>query len=123
MNNIVERTAERLTSTQRKYLRGIAHPLSPLVHVGKGGVNDAVLDATRRALEDHELIKVKIAADRVERARMAAEIVKACDADLAGAVGTIAILFRANDDLAKRRVVLPARGAASSTPEGEDDAG
>lgn len=97
----------RLTSTQRKYLRGLAHALEPLVHVGRGGVNEGVLSATRRALEDHELIKVKIGADRETRARMANEIERACDADLAGAVGTIAILYRQNPDPQKRRIELP----------------
>lgn len=109
-----------LTGTQRKYLRGIAHPLNPVVQVGKGGVNDGVIAATKRALEDHELIKVKIGADRDERARMAVEIATGCDAELAGTIGTIAILYRANPDPEKRRIVLPARGAAGS-PSGEGD--
>ncbi|MCA1807076.1 MAG: ribosome assembly RNA-binding protein YhbY [Actinobacteria bacterium] len=112
----------RLTSTQRKYLRGVAHPLSPVVHVGKAGVNEAVLAATSRALEDHELIKVKIPAARVDRARMAAELEKGCDAELAGAVGMIAILYRAHPDPEKRRIVLPERAAAAGSPAGDDPA-
>jgi RNA-binding protein len=103
-----------LTSAQRKYLRGLAHPLSPVVHVGKAGVNEAVLAATRRALDDHELIKVKIAAERDERARMAVEIEQGCDATLAGAVGTIAILYRQHPDLEKRRITLPEKTATPS---------
>jgi len=99
----------RLTGTQRKYLRGLAHSLAPVVHVGKGGVNDAVVAATRRALDDHELIKVKIAALRDDRERMAAEIERGCDAQLAGTIGTIAILYRANPDPLKRHIVLPER--------------
>ena len=98
----------RLTSTQRKYLRGLAHSLNPLVHVGQGGVTDGVIGSVRRALADHELIKVKIAADRDERARMAAEIEAACDAELAGVIGRIAILYRPKDDPEKREIVLPA---------------
>lgn len=96
-----------LTSTQRKYLRGLAHSLSPVVHVGKSGVNAGVIDAIRRALDDHELIKVKIAATRDERARIASEIAQGCEAELAGAIGTIAILYRANPDPEKRRIALP----------------
>ncbi len=111
----------RLSSTQRKYLRGLAHPLSPLVHVGRAGVNEAVLAATRRALEDHELIKVKIGAAREDRVRMAAEIERDCDAELAGAVGTIAILYRAHPDPEKRRIVLPSRGVAAGPPHDRDD--
>ena len=99
--------AARLTSKQRKYLRGLAHSLEPVVHVGRAGVNEGVLHATRRALEEHELIKVKIAADRDERARMAGVIERDCDAELAGAIGTIAILYRPNPDPEKRRILIP----------------
>lgn len=86
----------------------------PLVHVGKAGVNDSVIAATSRALEDHELIKVKIAAERDDRARMASEIEQGCDAHLAGTIGTIAILYRANPDPLKRRIELPARPVTGS---------
>jgi RNA-binding protein len=100
-----------LTGTQRKYLRGLAHSLSPVVHVGRAGVNEGVLAAALRALDDHELIKVKIAAERDERARMAIEIERGTGAELAGAVGTIAILYRPHPQPDKRRIVLPARPA------------
>ena len=117
----VLQTEARLTGTQRKYLRGLAHSLAPVVHVGKGGVNDAVVAATRLALDDHELIKVKIAASRDERARMAGEIERGCDAALAGAIGTIAILYRPHPDPQKRRIVLPPLSpAAGSSPDGRD---
>lgn len=99
--------SDRLSSTQRKYLRGLAHSLDPLVHVGAAGLTDGVIAATSRALADHELIKVKIAADRDERERLATEIEAACDADLAGMIGRIAILYRPKDDPDKRRIALP----------------
>jgi RNA-binding protein len=108
-----------LTSTQRKYLRGLAHPLNPVVHVGKGGVNASVVAAVRRALDDHELIKVKIGAEREERARVAALLEQQCDAELAGAVGTIAILYRRQDDPERRRIVLPDRPKDAGAPEVE----
>lgn len=109
-----------LTGTQRKYLRGLAHSLSPVVHVGRSGVNEAVVAATCRALEDHELIKVKIAADRDERERLAAELERDCEAALAGTIGTIAILYREHPDPERRRIALPQKGA---TPAPEDPAG
>jgi RNA-binding protein len=99
--------SDRLTSSQRKYLRGLAHSLEPLVHIGAAGLSDGVIAATSRALADHELIKVKIAADRDERERLATEIEAACNADLAGVIGRVAILYRPNDDPEKRRITLP----------------
>ena len=109
-----------LSGTQRKHLRGLAHALKPVVQVGGRGVNDGVIEATKRALADHELIKVKISADRDERAVMADEIAKGCDAELAGTIGTIAILYRRHPDPEKRVIELPKRAAAGSPPEGDD---
>jgi RNA-binding protein len=101
------KSGERLTGSQRKYLRGLAHSLDPVVHVGNAGLTEAVIAATTRALADHELVKVKIAADRDDRERMATEIEAACDADLAGMIGRIAILFRPKEDPEQREIVLP----------------
>jgi RNA-binding protein len=98
-----------LDGSERKYLRGLAHSLNPLVHVGRSGLTDAVIEATRRALDEHELIKVKIAADRDERERIAEAIRTRCDAELAGSVGTIAILYRQQPDPERRRIELPPR--------------
>ena len=52
-----------LTPKQRSFLRGKAHHLSPVVMIGKEGLTDAVQKATDKALEDHELIKIKLPAD------------------------------------------------------------
>jgi RNA-binding protein len=104
--------ADRLTGTQRKYLRGLAHSLSPVVHIGNAGLTEAVVAATSRALDEHELIKVKIAAERGERSRIAAQLESDCRAHLAGEIGTIAILYRAHRDPEQRKISLPARAAA-----------
>ena len=48
-----------LTSSQRKRLRGLAHDLHPLVHLGKAGLTDAALAQIDKELADHELIKVR----------------------------------------------------------------
>jgi len=110
---VTEATAgRRLTSTERKHLRGLAHSLSPVVHVGRQGLTAAVIEATRRALDEHELIKVKMAADRDERERIALDLQERCDAVLAGTIGTIAILYRQHPDPERRRIAIPARAPA-----------
>ena len=50
-----------LNGKQRRYLRGLAHSLEPIVQLGKGGLTDGVVGAVDAALADHELIKVKLA--------------------------------------------------------------
>ena len=49
-----------LTGAQRKHLRSLAHPLKPIVLLGKEGITDGVVRTVQEALIDHELIKVKL---------------------------------------------------------------
>jgi RNA-binding protein len=51
------------TGALRRALRGHGHALRPVVHVGKGGVTSGVLAQVAQALFDHELVKVRIAAE------------------------------------------------------------
>jgi len=95
-----------LTAKQRQYLRGLAHPLSPVVRVGKGGVSDAVVAETKKSLEAHELIKVRLDVDDGKQRRaLADQLAAATQADVAGNVGKVAILFRARDE--KPTIKLP----------------
>jgi RNA-binding protein len=95
-----------LTSKQRQFLKGLAHPLAPVVRVGKGGVSDAVVAETKKSLEAHELIKVRLDADDPTLRRTLAEkLAAAADAEVAGRVGKIAMLYRARDE--KPAIKLP----------------
>jgi RNA-binding protein len=85
-----------LTSKQRQYLRGLAHPLSPIVRVGKAGVTESVIAETKKSLHSHELIKVRIEAD--DRKAVAETLATAADAQIAGTVGKVAILYRERDE-------------------------
>lgn len=88
-----------LTGKQRQFLRGLAHPLSPIVRVGKAGVTEAVVAETRKSLQSHELIKVRIDVDEsAERKALANQLATATDAQLAGAIGKIAIFYRERDE-------------------------
>jgi RNA-binding protein len=88
-----------LTGKQRQFLKGLAHALSPIVRVGKGGVTESVIAETRKSLESHELIKVRIDVDEgAERKSFAERLATAADAHLAGTVGKIAILYRERDE-------------------------
>jgi RNA-binding protein len=85
-----------VSSTQRRYLRSLAHALKPVILVGAKGVTPALLAELEIALEHHELLKVKVAAgDRDERDAWIGEIVAGADAALIQRVGNIATVFRA----------------------------
>lgn len=94
-----------LTSKQRKYLKGRAHALDPVVRIGKSGLTPAVVAETTTALRAHELIKVRIdAEDPGTRRAMAQELASSTAALLAGAVGKVAILYRAREKDSKIRL-------------------
>lgn len=92
-----------LTPKQRQFLKGLAHPLSPVVRVGKGGVSEAVVKETKKSLEAHELIKVRLDSD--DRQELAEKLAEAADALVAGMVGKTAILYRARGE--KPKIKLP----------------
>lgn len=96
-----------LSSSQRKYLRGLAHPLNPVVMVGHGGVSESVMAEVEQALNVHELIKIRFHEFKDEKETLCAEIVKHSDAAVAGIIGHVAILYRPQRDLSKRRIRLP----------------
>jgi RNA-binding protein len=88
-----------LTGKQKQFLKGLAHPLSPIVRVGKGGVTESVVAETKKSLHSHELIKVRIdVEDSKERRATAEQLAQAADAHIAGAIGKIAILYRERDE-------------------------
>ncbi len=96
-----------LTGKQRQFLKGLAHPLSPIVRVGKAGVTDSVIAETKKSLHSHELIKVRLDTDdSKERKSFADRLAEATGSQLAGTVGKIAILYRERDE--EPEIKLPA---------------
>ncbi len=95
-----------LNAKQRQFLKGLAHPLSPIVRVGKGGATAAVVAETKKSLEAHELIKVRIELDdSAERRDVAEKLAAATDAELAATIGKIAVLYREREE--KPKIKLP----------------
>ncbi len=96
-----------LSSSQRKYLRGLAHHEKALVHIGKMGLSDALMNQLDEALATHELVKVRFVDFKDQKAMLCDEIVATLHCGLAGRIGHIAIFFRAARDPDRRRIVLP----------------
>jgi len=95
-----------LTNAQTRFLRGQAHGLKAMLQVGGKGISPALVDEVVLALEHHELVKVKIAAeDREVRDALVAELVRRSDAALVQRIGHVAILYRPSKD--HRHIVLP----------------
>lgn len=104
---------EKLKGSQRKYLRGLAHKLKPVVQVGKLGLTEELLTAVREALDAHELIKLKFMEFKDEKAALSQEIADKTDSELIGRIGNIAMFYRQQPDPDKRRIRIPAGGQAA----------
>ncbi len=88
-----------LTAKQRQFLRGLAHPLAPIVRVGKGGVTASVVAETKKSLHSHELIKVRLEIDEPKERKAAADrLASETDSQLAGTIGKTAILYREREE-------------------------
>ena len=95
-----------LTSAQTRFLRGQAHGLKAILQVGGKGISDTLVEEVANALEHHELIKVKIAAeDRDARDALVEELVRRSEAALVQRIGHVAVLYRPSLD--HRQIVLP----------------
>ncbi|OTG92530.1 ribosome assembly RNA-binding protein YhbY [Acinetobacter sp. ANC 3832] len=84
-----------LSIQERKRLRQIGHALNPVVMIGGQGLTENVTEEIKRALEDHELIKVKVAGeDREARVAIIAEIAKATESESVQTIGKIVLLYK-----------------------------
>ncbi|NNH77258.1 ribosome assembly RNA-binding protein YhbY [Acinetobacter sp. ANC 5380] len=84
-----------LSIQERKRLRQIGHALNPVVMLGGQGLTENVIEETNRALNDHELIKVKIAGeDREARVAAINEIAQVTGAEIVQTIGKIVLLYK-----------------------------
>ena len=86
------------SSADKKYLRSLGHQLKPVVTVAGNGLTETVLAELDRALNDHELIKVKLAVGDREAKKLAIEdICLQSNAQLIQSIGHMILLFRKAD--------------------------
>jgi len=91
-----------LTPNQKKYLRGLGHPLQPIVAVGQQGLTDAVVRELDLALDTHELLKVRVrAGDRRLRGEILSSMAERTQAELVHTIGNVGLFYRKNKELAK----------------------
>ena len=84
-----------LSTKQKQHLKGLAHPLKPVVLLGSNGLTEGVLAEIEQALEHHELIKVKIATeDRETKTLIVEAIVRETGACNVQVIGKTLVLYR-----------------------------
>lgn len=105
-----------MKASQKQYLKGLAHPLKPVVMIGHKGITNSVIASINQALNDHELIKIKFLdiKEKSEKNIIINELEnrltppKAPVTNCVGQIGHIAILYRQHADPEKRKIFLPA---------------
>lgn len=87
-----------LNNKQIRFLRAQAHSLKPLVLIGAAGLTDNVINAINQALDDHELIKVRVnAEDRDAKNQIINTIMHQTEASHVQTIGHIGIFYRLNE--------------------------
>lgn len=88
---------KNLTAEDRQNLRRIGHQLKPVILLGAQGVTEALIEELQRALNDHELIKVRLyGEDRDQRKADLEALISASGCQLVQSIGKIALLLRRN---------------------------
>ncbi len=100
---------DNLKGSQKRFLRGMAHSLKPVVFVGQKGFTRTLANAMDDALNHHELIKVKFVEfkEKEKKLGLIEQIEKTVPCELVGVVGHVATFFRWQNDPEKRKINLP----------------
>ena len=102
---------KRLEGFQKRYLRGLAHGMKPVVLVGQKGLTHSLAVSIEEALDAHELIKVRFLdlKEKAGKKALGEAIEERSGSEMVGMTGHTAIFFRQQADPEKRRIRLPER--------------
>jgi RNA-binding protein len=96
----------QLTGKQRRHLRSIGAKLSPLVTIGQKSLSDSVLAEVNYALDQNELIKLRlVAAEGKVRKELATELATTVNAHLVQVLGKSVLLYRENPELEGKKLI------------------
>ena len=87
-----------MTSARKKQLKAQAHSLKPIIIIGQSGLTESVLTEIDKTLDTHELIKIKIRAEREDRKQISQQIIDVSQAELIQSIGQIIAVYRKNHD-------------------------
>jgi RNA-binding protein len=95
-----------LTGKQKAKLKGQAHGIKPVIQVGKAGVEEAQINSIKRALHEHELIKIKFLDYKDHKEEISANIARETGAEIVEIIGNILVLYWENMDRGRRKIRL-----------------
>jgi RNA-binding protein len=95
----------KLTNTQVKHLKSLAHSLKPVVMIGDKGLTESVIEELKIALGAHELIKVNIRAeDKQDKENIIDKILAKTQSNKVQTIGGKLVIFKASKEA---KVALP----------------
>ena len=98
-----------LSGKQRRYLRGLGHSLEPIVQLGKQGLTEGVTAAVYAALQEHELVKVRVGTECPDdRHDVAERLAPAVKGEIAQVLGRTLLVWRKR--LKDSKIQLPKEG-------------
>ncbi len=87
-----------LTVSERLVLKGRAHALNPTVMIGNAGLTESVLKEIAQTLKIHELIKIRVMAERPQREEILAAVCTQLDAAPVQHIGKILVIYKSNPE-------------------------
>ncbi len=95
-----------LTEHQKKHLRRLGHALHPIVLIGQRGLTESVAAELRRALDDHELVKIRARVDsRENRDAIFLELSRLTASEFVYRIGNVGLFYKQNNKINK--ILLP----------------
>ena len=100
-----------LKSFQKKYLRGLAHGLRPVIQIGQKGLSDGLMAELNQSLETHELIKVKFndVKTKGDKLKILDTMCEQAGSELVALLGHVGILYRRHSDRDREHLRVPVR--------------
>jgi len=91
-----------ISSKQRAQLKGLAMKEDTIIQVGKGGINENLVESVNAALKARELVKGRVLENSMLTAREACDaLCQACGAEGVQVIGTKFVLYKRNEKAPK----------------------
>ncbi len=98
-----------MNSVRKKRLKTQAHALKPVIIVGQSGLTESVLKELEVTLDTHELIKIKIRAEKEERKQIQELIVTKTRAEFIQSIGQTIVIYRKKPEQKQEKNTGPRR--------------
>ena len=95
-----------LTGKQKRYLRSLAHNTDPTFQIGKGGINENMINQIDETLENRELIKIHVLQNNFDdKTELAGAVSVASKSELVQVIGSMIVLYRESEE--NKEITLP----------------